>query len=221
MWGAIAGAVISAYAGHRSSNRAAQAHERGTRAGLDAQYRQFAQARRDLSPYRQTGQRALSALEQMAGLGGGDFQFEADPGYQFRLEEGQRAVERGAAARGGLFSGAHNKELTRFAQGHASEEFGRSFERLAGLAGMGQQAAGQQAQMGMQHGQLQMQGHQQIGQAQAAGHMGSGAALQQALGQGAMLYGFGQGQQGAGAGGTPNLYWQNEALRNVLGQGGG
>jgi hypothetical protein len=60
------------------------------------------------------------------------FQFnpDEDPGYQFRLAEGQKALERSAAARGGLNSGGTLKALARYSQGVASDEFQRSFERF-------------------------------------------------------------------------------------------
>lgn len=77
--------------------------------------------------------------------------FEADPGYQFRMDEGQKAIERSAAARGGLLSGSALKGIERFGQGLASQEYGNAFDRwnlqntnqfnrLASLAGVGQQA---------------------------------------------------------------------------------
>lgn len=55
--------------------------------------------------------------------------FEADPGYEFRRSEGGRGIEQGAAARGSLLSGASLKELTRFNQDTASDEFDRAYGR--------------------------------------------------------------------------------------------
>lgn len=49
--------------------------------------------------------------------------FKADPGYQFRLSEGTKAVKRSAAARGNYDSGATMKALTKYGQGLASQEF--------------------------------------------------------------------------------------------------
>ena len=69
--------------------------------------------------------------------------FYASPGYQFRLDEGGRAVDRSASARGLLLSGAQNKALTRFGQGEASNEFGNYTNRLAELAGFGSGASSQ------------------------------------------------------------------------------
>lgn len=54
-----------------------------------------------------------------------------DPGYQFRLREGQRALESSAAARGGLLSGGFARGLTRYAQDAASQEFQNAFGRAA------------------------------------------------------------------------------------------
>jgi len=55
--------------------------------------------------------------------------FEADPGHQYRMEQGGRAVENSAASRGMQLSGATLKALTRFGQNEGSNEFDRSFNR--------------------------------------------------------------------------------------------
>lgn len=55
--------------------------------------------------------------------------FEADPGYAFRLSEGQKALERSAAARGGLQSGSALKAATRFGQDMGSQEYANAFSR--------------------------------------------------------------------------------------------
>lgn len=55
--------------------------------------------------------------------------FQADPGYAFRLAEGQKALERTAAARGGLLSGAALKAATRYGQEAGSQEFTNAFNR--------------------------------------------------------------------------------------------
>ena len=54
---------------------------------------------------------------------------QVDPGYGFRLSEGLKALERSAAARGGLLSGGTGKALTRYGQEMASQEFGNAFNR--------------------------------------------------------------------------------------------
>lgn len=72
-----------------------------------------------------------------AGEPGNFSRFFTSPDYQFRLSEGAKAIERSAAARGGLFSGAAGKALTRFGQDTASQEYGNYFERLMRMMGQG------------------------------------------------------------------------------------
>ena len=60
-------------------------------------------------------------------FGAGDYQ--ADPGYAFRLSEGQKALERSAAARGGLISGGALKAATKYGQDMGSQEYGNAFNR--------------------------------------------------------------------------------------------
>lgn len=89
-------------------------------------------------------------------FGAGDYQ--ADPGYAFRLAEGQKTLDRQAAARGGLMSGGALKAAQRYGQDMGSQEFGNAYQRavnaynadvarsntgynrLAGLADVGQTA---------------------------------------------------------------------------------
>lgn len=73
------------------------------------------------------------------------------PGYGFRMTEGQTAVETGAAARGGLYSGATAKALTRFGQGLADQTYGDHINRLAGIAGTGQTVNSQNAAAGQNY----------------------------------------------------------------------
>jgi len=96
-----------------------------------------------LNPFYQAGTAGLGQLQQLA-MGQGVPEFLAtNPAYQFRQQEAQKALERSAAARGGLLSGQFAKALQERSQGLASEEFGNAFNRLSGVVGMGQNA-GQQ-----------------------------------------------------------------------------
>jgi len=52
-----------------------------------------------------------------------------DPNYQFRSAEGEKAIQRSAAAHGTLLSGGTLKSLERYRQGVASEEAGKAFDR--------------------------------------------------------------------------------------------
>lgn len=74
------------------------------------------------------------------GTAGNFARFFTSPDFQFRLNEGNKAIERSAAARGGLFSGQTGKALTRFSQDTASSEYGNYVNRLLAAMGMGSAA---------------------------------------------------------------------------------
>lgn len=85
--------------------------------------------------------------------------FNADPGYNFRLGEGEKAIERSAAARGGVQSGGTLKALTRYNSDYASGEIDKAVSRfnnnrqfktntLLSSAGLGQVSSGQVAAIG-------------------------------------------------------------------------
>ena len=95
--------------------------------------------------------------------------FEGSPGFRFRQEEGNRAVQSSAAARGLLGSGGTLRDLSRFNQGLASQEFGNEFNRRATLAGMGQAATDASNKTASNFGQLGAQGLSAAGQAIAQG----------------------------------------------------
>jgi hypothetical protein len=78
--------------------------------------------------------------------------FQADPGYGFRMSEGMKALDRQAAARGGLISGAALKAAQRYGQDLGSQEYTNAFNRyqtnrtnqlapLQSLAGLAQTSA--------------------------------------------------------------------------------
>jgi hypothetical protein len=82
--------------------------------------------------------------------------FEKDPGYQFRMDEGNKGIDRAAAARGGYDSGSTLKALARYNQDYASNEFGNAATRnsnnknqiysfLSGTSNAGQGAVGTEA----------------------------------------------------------------------------
>lgn len=119
--------------------------------------------------------------------------FQADPGYAFRMAEGQKALERSASARGSLFSGGQLKALTRYGQDMGSQEYGNAynrwnndqttrFNRLATLAGIGQTATSQLGQAGQNFANNQSNLLGQLGNAQAAGTVGAANAWNQGIG---------------------------------------
>lgn len=212
---AVAAAGATAYSSSQSAGAARSAARAQERAAAQANLTQrelFEQTREDVRPFRETGYRALNRLNRAFITNENRRQSPApptaaqvastltnDPGYQFRLQEGQRALERSASARGGLLSGNTLRDLTRFGQGVASQEYdaayGRAindyqlrynrfqqdrtnrFNRLASLAGIGQTST---QQLGADRGALGQQiGANLIGagNANAAGRIGSANAV--------------------------------------------
>ncbi len=125
-------------------------------------------------PYRQAGLGALSSLAS------GDFakNMEMDPGYQFRLKQGQGALESSAAARGGLNSGATMKALQRYGQDFASNEYqnayNRNYQRLSQLVGVGANANDNLMNATGSYGSQVSGNMTGLGNAQAASHIAQG-----------------------------------------------
>lgn len=67
--------------------------------------------------------------------------FTASPGYQFRLTEGINALDRSAAARGMVLSGAQAQGVNNYAQGQASSEYGNYINELNTMSGLGASSA--------------------------------------------------------------------------------
>lgn len=125
--------------------------------------------------------------------------FTADPGYAFRVSEGLKGLDRTAAARGGLISGAALKGAQRFGQELGSQEYMNAFNRyqtnranklapLQSLAGVGQTTAQNLATQGQQYGQGASEAAYQGANARASGYVGSANAWSNALGQAANVY---------------------------------
>lgn len=137
-----------------ATQQAANISAQSSREALDLQRRMYEEGVARQQPWLQAGQTALNKLipEATSYTPFGMAQFQADPGYAFRLAEGQKALERSAAARGGLLSGAAGKALTRYGQDMGSQEYMNAFNRyqteraarlqpLQSLAGVGQTTA--------------------------------------------------------------------------------
>lgn len=112
-----------------------------------------ATGRADLNPYAKTGTLASADLMKMAT---GQWDFSADPGYTFRVAQGEQAINRNAGAGGSPYSGATLKALGQFNSDIASAEYGNAYARRAGtlstLGGMGLTAAGQSADLAAEGG---------------------------------------------------------------------
>lgn len=216
MAGIIAAAAIGGAAslyGASQARRAGREQADAAREGQNMQREMFDEQNRLNEPFRQAGITGQNRYMELLGLGGNtgaqgygsyarDFgmsDFQRDPGYDFRLTEGLKALDRQAAARGGLISGAALKAAGRYGQDYASNEYGNAFNRyqinrsnqlnpLASLAGMGQTATGAMSNAAGQFGDRFSASAADIGNAQAAGRMGMANALMGGVGQGMNFY---------------------------------
>lgn len=186
----VAGAIVgSAVIGGVASNRAAKTQAGAARDAADAQLtasreanalqqRMYEEGVTRQQPFLQGGTEDYNRLRSlMSGGPEASQQFlQMDPGYGFRLSEGMKALDRQAAARGGLMSGAALKAAQRYGQDYASGEFSNAYNRLANLADLGPRSAGVMSSMGENYanaaGQNLMAGGQAVGQ----GYMNAGAA---------------------------------------------
>jgi hypothetical protein len=226
----VGGAAISS----RGASKAARAQTQAADQAARVQREIFEKQTELQEPFRQAGMTAQNELLRMLGLGGEPGtpgygaigapvtieQMQRDPGFAFRLAEGEKALERMQAARGQLLGGGAIKAGVRYGQEMGSQEYMNAFNRaqalmgtrlgaLGSLYGAGQAAAqqvGQQAgQYGTNVGNLMVG----AGQARASGYLGQANALSQALGQGAGLYGMYRGgyfgPTNVTPGGGPNL----------------
>jgi hypothetical protein len=222
----IGGAVVGGVATTMAGSDAAGAQRDAANMSSQTQLDMFNKNREDLAPWRQAGEEALGQMRSGTAPGG-DYNrnftladFQRDPGYQFRMDQGEQALERSAAARGGLTSGGTGMALERYGQDYASGEFSNAynrfnndrttrFNRLASIAGVGQTAATQTANMGTQvAGQV---GENQIGagNARAAGYMAGGNAISGGannIGNYFMMRQF-LGNGGGGGGMPPNPFY--------------
>jgi len=142
---------------------------------------QYAQYQTDLSQYRTPyGMEQYQQSPLYTPMVRNLAELQATPGYQFELEQGLQALGQGAAARGGLLSGAQQRAAMKYGQGVASTGFQNAWERAQRAYG---NAFTQNLQQQAQYGQSQLAQNQQnyaqrLGsRAQAADIYGNAASL--------------------------------------------
>lgn len=196
-WGlvAVAGAtVVGGALASSAAGKAAGAQEAAANTASQTQLQMYNQTRTDQAPWRAAGGTAVGQLSTGT-QPGAEFNrnftmadFNQDPGYQFRMDQGSRALQASAAARGGLLSGGTLKALDRYGQDYASNEYSNAynrfnndqstrFNRLSSIAGLGQTSTAQTGAAGTAAaGQI---GSAQIGagNAAAAGYVGQANAV--------------------------------------------
>jgi len=217
--GSALGGAVSASGQARASRRAADAQVQAAAENARLQREMFDRQVQLQEPFRQGGITGQNRIMELLGIGGdaaaGDYgrygrdfamsDYEADPGYAFRLAEGNKALERSAAARGMVMSGQMFKGAQRFGQDLASQEYQNAFNRyqvnrsnqlnpLQSLMGSGQSATnvltGAAGDLGRSLGENALG----AGNARASGYVGSASAYTNAINQmgnlGAQYYGM-------------------------------
>ena len=197
--GAIIGGSMSSKASQKAASTQAAAADRAA----ELQYKQFQEQQKLQAPFREAGLTAQNKLLDYLGLSPGaggkyakDFSmadFQQDPGYAFRLSEGTKALDRTAAARGGLLSGSTLKGAQRFGQDLASQEYTNAFNRyqvnrsnqinpLQSLLGSGQSATNVLGSAGQNYANQAGEAYMGAGNARASGYIGSANAMSNAFG---------------------------------------
>ena len=190
--------LVGAMIGADASKSAAKTQAKSAKDANKLIWDMYQQNRDDSMPWLTAGKGAVGQLsdltkegsDYMRGFNMSDFQ--ADPGYQFRMDEGQKALERSAAANGNLNSGATLKALSRYGQDYASNEYNNAYNRwnndhattwnrLSSLAGMGQTQSAQLGNWGQQTGQVMGNNIIGAGNATAAGKIGAANSWNGAL----------------------------------------
>lgn len=181
----IAGGVIASSGAKSAANTAAKAAA-DSNALSKAMYDQ---TRSDLLPYQATGQKNLADLQsQMSSLSAPfsmtQANLEQTPGYQFTMSQGLKAVNNAMGARGLLNSGAVMKGAANYATGLADSTYmdqfnmdqtqkQNTYNRLMGMAQLGENAAAQTGAYGTQTAanvaQTNTSTAQMIGNAQMSG----------------------------------------------------
>ena len=198
--------AVSGLVGADAAKSAAETQAQSAREANELLYKMYQEQKGLQEPFRGAGITAQNRLLDLLGLsknagaeGFGryakDFgmsDFTADPGYAFRLAEGQKTLDRQAAARGGLISGGALKAATRYGQDMGSQEYQNAFNRyqtnranqlnpLGNLLTSGQAAASNQAAAAGNYGTQAGGNITGAGAATAAGQVGSVNALTNAL----------------------------------------
>ncbi|HTL13066.1 MAG TPA: DNA transfer protein p32 [Bdellovibrionota bacterium] len=146
--GSAVGGAIQADAASNAAKGQAAAAEQANAVEKDL----YNEQKTNWQPYMTAGTSALSQMQNPSFQQGFQWDPANDPGYQFRMQQGQQALERASAAKGAMQSGGFAKALSRYNQDYASNEYGNAFNRfqqdrsnrfgmLGTLAGYGQNAA--------------------------------------------------------------------------------
>lgn len=189
----IGAGVLGAGATIYASGKASDAQKDAANAGIDATTRMYNQTRSDLTPYRTAGEGALTTLNEKLPYLTSPIELtqdwlESTPGYKFTRDQGLKATQNSAAARGLGVSGAALKGAANFATGLADNTYKtqvdvenlnrtNTYNRLKSLVDTGQSAAAQTSSAGTSAGKDIASLNVGAGNAAAAGYNAAGGAV--------------------------------------------
>jgi len=189
----IGGTVASTAVGVYGANKAASTQAKATGQAVDAQREAMDRAEQLSAPYRQAGEASLGGILFELGLGDKPEGYEGyslSPMARYGLETGLETVGASAVSRGSMNSGAALRAMEDLRYRTVTADRGEYFDRLTGLAGMGQASAAGQTMAGQTFaanaGNALMAG----GQAQAQGIIGGANAVNAGIGNMANIYGY-------------------------------
>ena len=194
----IIGGGMNANAARKAGKQQAQSAQ----LGIDEQRRQFDAMQAGLAPYAKAGQPALEQQQALSGSLGPEAQQAAiqaiqnGPLYSGLARQGEDAILQNASATGGLRGGNTQAALSQFRPNLMNSLIEQQYQRLGGLAGMGQNSAAMTGQAGMMTGQNVAGLYGQQGAAQAGATLGRANAIGQGLGGVAQAFGGFMGNGG-------------------------
>lgn len=173
--GNLAGGLIQSHASGKATDALINAGNQSN-ALLEKMWQQ---GRADQAPYREAGTSALAGIQALLK---DPSSIARMPDYRFGLDQGNKALANSAAARGMTYSGQQGKALQRYGQDYAGTKLNESYNRLASIAGIGQQATNQTGNLGAAYGGQMANTIQGIGNAQGSGYAAGGNAWNKAIG---------------------------------------
>ena len=217
------GSIVGGLMGAKAAKSAAKTQAASADYAAQLQQEQFDKQVELQAPFREAGLTAQNKLLDYMGLSpnaGGKYardfsmaDYQADPGYAFRLGEGMKGLNATAAARGGLISGNALRAATQYGQEMGSQEYQNAYNRyqtnrsnqlnpLQSLMGAGQTATNTMGQAGQNYANQAGEAYMGAGNARASGYVGSANAWSNAIGN------------------ATNVYNQNQMINRMFPQGG-
>ena len=218
-----------------AATKAAQIQSDSAAAATQAQKDALAQQIALNKPFYDVGVGAVNRLASQQPYTPEAFNYQADPGYAFRFNEGMKGLNATAAARGGLISGNALRAATDYGQASGSQEYQNAYNRYLtnnaqnlqayntntglqqNLAGIGQASANNQATAFGNYGNTA--GANLIGAANANAAGITGAANAGAAGMTGAANAGAAGMTGAANAGAAGMVGSANALTNGLGTG--